>query len=141
MDKLSRKILKFMRNHGKDTSFTCPLDDGWDFEYENMCAFADLVQALQDSEPNILSSIKWLSDNGWVEIETLHSSTGDIPVAFRLSHKGIHQKEFNRMARIEFWKKSILTPIIVSLATSVIVSSLWPTLWHWLTDWLKRILR
>ncbi|MCI8601075.1 MAG: hypothetical protein HFE45_05715 [Oscillospiraceae bacterium] len=93
MDKLSRKILKFMRTHGEGTDFVCPIDDDWGFQYEHMCTFKELVQAIQDSESNILSAIKWLGDNGWVEFETISGNDREIPVAFRLSHKGMHKEE------------------------------------------------
>lgn len=139
MDKLSKKIMKFMRTRGKNTEFTCSLDENWDYCCD--CSLRELSQRIRNSEANTISAIKWLADEGWVEFDLLQDRGGEIAIGFHLSHKGLRQKEFNRMARIDFLKKSILTPIAVSFATSVIVSSLWPSLLRWLSGLLEQILQ
>lgn len=116
MDKLSKNIMKFMRKKGDNTEFSCSISDDWD-EYADV-AFHELVDSVKDDPSNISSAISVLIDDEWLEYRTM----GNSPIGIYMTHKGLHQKEYERMAWIDFILKSVFVPVLVSILTSAIVS-------------------
>ena len=61
-------------------------------------------------------------------------------MGFRLSYKGVKYKEFEQDKQKMFWRKSVLTPILVSLATTIVTSLLIPQL-PVLLKWLLSLIQ
>ena len=121
LDKLSRKILKHMQR-----STSSPSDTYYNFD-EDLDAIASAV--FTDSE-SARAAVGYLQEQGYIKFACYDNS--DIVAYFYLDHKGLHYMEFSWIARKEFWMQSILTPIIVTILTTIFLNNLWPTIWHWL---------
>ena len=123
MDKLSKKILKYMVKNGKGISYSCSISEDWD-DYANI-GLATLAEAIKADEDTVLAAVEYLTDegNGYLEYCNMDASWGPSPIGFRLTHRGLHYKEFEQEAVRTFITQSILTPIVVSAITALI------TLW------------
>lgn len=120
LDKLSRKILKHMNSASQ------PSDTYYDFD-EDLDAIASAVST--DSE-SARAAVRYLQEHGYIKYAYYNNS--DMVARFYLDHKGLHYMEFSWITRKEFWMQSILTPIIVTILTTIFLTNLWPTIWHWL---------
>lgn len=123
MDKLSKKILKYMVKNGKGISYSCSISEDWnDYADTSLSALAEAIKADEDT---VLAAVEYLTDegNGYLEYCNMDASWGPHPIGFRLTHRGLHHKEFEREAVRTFIMQSILTPIVVSAITALI------TLW------------
>lgn len=121
LDKLSRKILKHMQTETPSPSNTC-----YNFD-EDLDAIASAVSTDVQSAR---SAVEYLQKQGYIEF--MYFNNLDITSYFCLDHKGLHYREFVWIARKEFLMKSILTPIIVTILTTISINNLWPIIWHWL---------
>ncbi len=121
LDKLSRKILKHMQ-----TSVLSPSDKYYDFD-EDLDAIASAVFTDKES---VRTAVYYLQEQGFIKFSYYDNS--DMAAFFSLDHKGLHYMEFSWIARKEFWIQSILTPIIVTVLTTIFFNNLWPIIWHWL---------
>lgn len=126
--KLSEDILEFMLSCS-DT----PARISFDF-YDDI---DEIAKALSSDRETILIEIEDLEKNGFIKYEQYNGRQS----GFYLSHKGLHKKEFDKRAKMDFVKKSILTPIFVAFVTSIITTSLWPSLLNWLQAMLLWILQ
>lgn len=120
LDKLSREILKHMNSASQ------PSDTYYDFD-EDLDAIASAVST--DSE-SARAAVRYLQEQGYIKYAYYNNS--DMVSRFCLDHKGLHYMEFSWITRKEFWMQSILTPIIVTILTTIFLTNLWPTIWHWL---------
>lgn len=122
MDKLSERIMKFMRKNEESTAYSCSICDDWS-EYADT-PFYELVDFVRENPDNVSSALSNLVRQGWLEYKSLHSSTGDIHIAVCMTHKGLHQKEYEWMERKDFILKSLLVPVLVSVLTAALVSGI-----------------
>lgn len=121
LDKLSKKILNYMQ-----TASSSPSDTYYDFD-EDLDAIASAVST--DGE-SARAAVRYLQELGYIKFA--YNRSGDIAIRFYLDHKGLHYREFRWIATKEFWKRSVLTPIIVTVLTTIFLNHLWPTIWRWL---------
>lgn len=122
MDKLCKKIMEFMRRNGTSTAYSCSICDEWN-EYSDS-PFHELVDSLKEDPNNISSALSALVSDGWLEYKNLYSSTGDIHISVCMTHKGLHQKEYEQMDLKNFILKSLLVPVLVSVLTAALVSGM-----------------
>ena len=123
MDKLSKRILRYMVKHGKSVAYSCSISDDWN-DYANT-SLSDLAADIKSDEDTVLAAVEYLADEGnkYLEYCNVESSQGAIPIGFRLTHRGLHYKAIQREAVQEFIMQSIFTPIVVSAITALM------TLW------------
>lgn len=60
--------------------------------------------------------------------------------SFALCEPGRNYREYAGIASREFWRKSVLTPVFVSLATTLItgaIQSWWPQIQEWVSKFLS----
>lgn len=120
LDKLSKKILKHLQ-----TASSHPSDTYYDFD-DDLDAIATSISS--DSE-SVRAAVRFLNAQGFIKYGYTQSGR---TYCFYLDHKGLHQKELNRIAVKEFLMKSILTPIVVAFLTTLFINNLWPGIWQWL---------
>lgn len=121
MDKLSKKILDYMV-HSSDK----PTEKIYWFGGDTPAA-ETISNAVKYPEAEVDSSIRYLIDLGYLDAHDYY---------FTMNYRGLKYRHFLREARLDFWKRSILTPILVSFATTILTVNLWPIAWHWLLDLL-----
>ena len=120
LDKLSKRILKHMQ-----TASSHPSDTYYDFD-DDLDAIA---AAVSSSSESVRAAVRFLNEQGYIKYGYTQSGT---LYCFYLDHKGLHQKELDRIAGKEFLMKSILTPVVVAFLTTLFINNLWPGIWHWL---------
>ena len=105
MDKVCKKVLERMHQDGPPEQFAFWLFDG---------AMKLEAEACGLSVEELGNALRYLIENGWAEYVF---SRDNHRSGVKLTHKGVHYKEFiwrDRMSRI-------LIPAAVSVATSIIV--------------------
>lgn len=120
LDKLSKKILKYMQ-----TASTNPSESYYDFDDD----LDDIAASVSSDSESVRAAIRFLKDREYIKYG--YTQSGRL-YCFYLDHKGLHQKEFSWIGIKGFLMKSILTPIVVAFLTTLFVNYLWPTIWHWL---------
>lgn len=126
MDKLSTKILAFAVKSAGSTDKFFSVNPDWDSEAN--VSFQALVDAAQVPPSDVLAAVKYLAENGFVEYRRLHTKRGtSINLAFRLTHTGLHYKEFRYLAARERWMERIIgfvSGVLVSVMGGIILSLL-----------------
>lgn len=126
LDKLSKAILKYMIANGKNTSYV------WSFSesivYECQSTIYKIAEDINIDVEDIRACVRYLQEHGYIEYQVAVSRSGKQNVGFHLSHKGLNTFEISLIKTKEFMIKSILTPILVSIATTVIIHLLVPLL-------------
>lgn len=124
MDKLCKKILNYLIRASDK-----PTEELYWFGGDTPAAEA-ISKAVKYPEPEVDSAIRYLIDLGYLDVQSY---------CFTLNYRGLKYRHFLREEIFIFWKRSILTPIIVSFATTILTATLWPIAWRWLLDLLKSI--
>lgn len=75
--------------------------------------------ATKYTKNQINDSIDYLKENNYLKVEYAERR----PWTIEIKYKGLHYKDFNRIRFNNFFMKSILTPIIVSVITTLL--ALW----------------
>lgn len=127
LDKLSKKILYYMRTDTENPSETY-YDFGDDLD--------EMAEKISSDSESVRAAIRYLEKNEYIKFGYTDS---EYAIRFYLDHKGLHRKELLWIEFLEFFQKSILTPIIVAFLTSVITINLWTSLLHWLRTLLLQI--
>ena len=123
LDKLSKRILNFTVNTANDTS--CFFSINSEFDSEAKTTFHSLVEAVKATESDVLEAVKFLNKNDLVEYRVLRSKTGELKIAFHLTHEGMHFKELKALKTRERWKERILgfiSGILVSVIGSLLLT-------------------
>ena len=104
LDKLSRKILKYMKNHPNigDTNF-------------NAGVFG-IAEGISTNQQQVRDAIHYLETSGLIAYR--RNGKGQI-VGFRLSHLGQHNTEFTIRNLLENWLDRIVSFILGVVATIV----------------------
>ena len=134
MDKLAKKILNFAIDIAGTTDTFFSINPEWDSEAT--IPFQTLVDAAQVPPSDVLAAVKYLSENGFIEYRRLHAKHGDINLAFRLTHTGLHYKEISASQTKNLLLKSVALPVAVSVITTLAINAmqwLWPLIQQWLS--------
>lgn len=124
LDSLSKKILKYMQTHSDN-----PSQRYYDFDED----LEEIATAVSSDKESVRTAVRYLEENGYIKyIHTKHGTT----IGFYLDHKGLRLDEFNRLETLSFLKRSVITPIIVSVLTSILTLKLWP----WILQLLRTLL-
>lgn len=121
LDKLSKRIIRYMR-----TSTKTPSETVYTFSED----LPTMAEAVSRDEGSIRAALRYLEGEGYVVIEGF---------IFYLDHKGLNRREFVRIEVWDFLRKSVFTPIVVAFLTTILTSHLWPQLWRWLQGLLSAI--
>lgn len=124
LDRLSKKVLYYMQTDTEN-----PSEAYYNFEDD----LDELAKEIGSDSESVRAAIRYLKRNEYIEFGRTDSGRA---VRFYLDHKGLHRKEFSWIEFLEFFKKSILTPIIVAFLTSIVTVNLWPSIWRWLQSLL-----
>lgn len=125
LDKLAKKILNFAIDIAGTTDTFFSINPEWDSEAT--IPFQTLVDAAQVPPSVVLAAVKYLSENGFIEYRRLHAKHRDINLAFRLTHTGLHYKEFRHLATRERWTERIIgfvSGVLVSIVGGLILATL-----------------
>lgn len=120
LDRLSKKILRYMRTASEN-----PSKKHYNFS-DDLNEIAKITAS--DSE-TVRAAVRYLEKTEYI---AYMRTTDGRAVRFYLDHKGLHSKEISWLECLDFFKKSILTPIIVAFLTSILTINLWPALIQWL---------
>lgn len=104
LDKNSKQLLNKLISDMPDLPF-----NAFSFDYFN-------EYNLNNCE--VSSQIEYLISNGYLE-KCMRNGKW---VGYNLTHEGRHYKEIQRLENIDFFKKSILVPIAVSILTTLITA-------------------
>lgn len=116
MDKFCKQILIKLNDVDGD-----PAGKYYDFQED----LDDLAKKLSVGTETLRSAINYLHDAGLIDYA---KSQSGMVMGFRLNYRGVKHKEFSQEDRKNFWKQSVLTPVLVSLATTIVTSLLLPQL-------------
>lgn len=134
MDKLAKKILDFAIETAETTGNFFSINSEWDSEAN--VPFELLVKAAQVPPADVLAAVKYLAENNFVEYRRLHARNGNINIAFRLTHTGLHYKEIRLSQTKNLLLKSVALPVAVSFITTLTINALkwlWPQILQWIT--------
>lgn len=124
MDKTSKKILERMHQDGSPEQFAFWL-------------FGDAVrleaEACGLSVEDFANAVNHLIAEGWAEYVFTRDGYRS---GVKLTHKGVHYKEFIRRETAKTALTSILIPILVSLITTLVASGL-PALLQQISQWFS----
>lgn len=112
MIKNQKKILRFCCKHYRD----------------NFCIRTKDLDPLKLPKEEIYTCCKNLYEENYL---TRYSATADHSVFFQLDHKGKHYREINREELRSFMLRSVFTPILVSLITTLIMLFIKGSLWKY----------
>lgn len=124
MDKTSKLILDKLISAGKGTDYICAFDDAWANQAD--IVIDDFAKSLNMRTEDVRAAVRKLKQDGWLEYQQVAKQ--EKPAGFHLSHAGLNYKEIKRIETIKFIKRSILTPIAVSFATTILTVNLWPSI-------------
>lgn len=127
LDKLSIKILEYMNQNENASRKTYDFDD--DIE--------QIAFAVGSDYEAVRSAVRYLKEQEYIKFILRSNGRAD---GFYLDHKGLHQKELKALENKDFWRKSILTPILVAFATSLVTVHLLPLILKWLKQMLLQLL-
>jgi len=118
LDRLTVKILRFMAPKGAE--YFCSLSSSWDYQAD--VAIVDICRSVSASEPEVLEAVEYMVKRNLAGYRTLDSSAGPVHTAFYLKHEGLRWREIRRNERNSFLIKSVFVPVVVSVATSLLIS-------------------
>lgn len=98
-DKLTKKILRFMASKGANRF--CSLSPEWNNETD--IRFEDLCEAVHASENEVSAAISFLKRHDLAKYRSISSRSGPVPIAFCLTHEGLHFREFEMLSSKEKW--------------------------------------
>lgn len=122
-DAVTEKILTFLAPRGANCF--CSLSEYWDSEAD--IPIAEVADAVGVSPEAVQQAAEYMVKNGLAEYRILSSRSSRIEVAFRLTHEGLHYREYRRLSAKERWAEraiGFISGLLVSVAGSVIVSLL-----------------
>lgn len=114
LDKLSEKLLEQMR---KDYSESNQIYYDFDEDLDN------LAEKISSDSESVHAAVRYLEKLDFIEYG--RSSESNTVIYFLLSHKGLHQKELNRLEAKERWKERLygfISGILASVLVSLILS-------------------
>jgi len=114
LDALSKKILEQMR-----VDFSSSNDTYYDFD-EDLDMLAEKISS--DGE-SVHKAVRYLEELGYIEYG--RSSVSNTVMYFLLSHKGLHQKELDRLEIKERWKERLwgfISGVLVTVLAALIIS-------------------
>lgn len=117
MDKSSKKLLEFINTRYASGDEFCLLASS-----KNGYTISVVSEALGKSENEIKLNVQFLADNGYIKLFTNEDETQKI--AFALSHKGIHWKEFHREEIAKYLKDNWIDCVSMLLALAAFILSL-----------------
>ena len=103
-DRLTNKILQFLAPKGAECF--CSISENWD--HESKVPIGQLCNTVNAQRSEVLAAVAYLVEQGLAQYRFLNSSTGHVNIAFRLTHQGLHYKEFRRLTSKERWKERII---------------------------------
>ena len=106
LDKSSKTLL----NHLKSTANTS--SHIYDFS-----EYYEIAQALNTTAYDIAEPVSYLLQNGYLSYQKANGKN----IGFRLSHQGVNYREIRKNEKIDFFCKSILAPIVVSLLVNLAI--------------------
>lgn len=124
MDKLSKSILRYMASRQNASGIYWSVDD-------SVGAYAhvpinDLCTAVDASYDDVMAAVDHLVKIDYLEYKYLSSRRGPVRASFKLTHLGIHHKEFRQLSQRERWKERIwgfLSGVGVSLMGAIIAKA------------------
>ncbi|WP_298016713.1 hypothetical protein [uncultured Dysosmobacter sp.] len=122
LDKTNRKILEYMNANGE-----CPSKRFYDFD-EDLKKIADKIGTDKET---VRAAVRSLNAGNYI-IYTCDQHGR--PLRFSLDHKGLHYRELQRLDTAAFLKKSILTPIVVTILTTAALHGI-PELLRLIAKW------
>lgn len=125
MDKLAKKILDFAIKTAGTTGDFFSVNSQWDSEAS--VPFDCLVEAAQVPPADVLAAVKYLAENNFIEYRRLNTKKGPINMAFRLTHTGLHYKEFRYLEARERWIERIfgfVSGVLVTVVGGLILAGL-----------------
>lgn len=98
MDKTCQKIIRSMLKNGTDCDFVCGFADS------ELCDFSitQMSDEINENASNIRAAVKFLEEQGHVQYQYLCTSSGKKAIGFRLSHKGVNWKYFERKETLDY---------------------------------------
>ena len=118
IDKTSAKLLNYMISHHDTTSYV------WHYGEQ----FNTMASELQLLPGDLRSCVQHLEATGYIAYHKRNLHGQSISNGFCLTHKGLHRREFSWLEIRQFLFRSILTPIVVSILTTIAL--------HWLAQLL-----
>ncbi len=112
LDKLSKKILKYMNEQPQ------PSDTYYNFDED----LDEIAEAVASDSESVRSAVRYLHEQG--HIKFAHYNDSNIAACFYLDHKGLHHEEFNRLEAKERWKErfyGFVSGVLVSVLASLII--------------------
>ena len=127
MEKESKKMLKYMLENPICEDGYCML---WDF-YDAYC------EETGYSEQRVMACMRYLESKGYIRYCQNQNGTD---VGFELEHKAYQRRALQREVVLEFLIKSVVVPVFVSFATTIVLTHVWPMVKEPLYHLLKPIL-
>lgn len=112
IDRLSRKILKYMNTNSQH-----PSEAYYDFEED----VERISSALGSDSETIRASIRYLEKSEYIKFGLTQSGT---VINFYLDHKGLHWKEFRRAEIIKYLEEKWIDFLAMLLALAALIISL-----------------
>ena len=109
LDKTSVNLLNYMIKHHNTTSYVWMFDTSLDI----------LSAELNVKTEDLRACIRYLESNGFLEYQRASSRTSSFVIGFHLSHQGLHYAEITGLERRQFFYRSVLTPIFVTIITTL----------------------
>ena len=111
LDKTSIHLLNYMIKYQNTTSYVWMFDTSLDI----------LSAELNVKDEDLRACIRYLESKGFLEYQYASSGTTKYIIGFHLSHQGLHYVEITGIERKQFFYRSILTPIIVTITTTLVL--------------------
>lgn len=108
LDTLSKKVLTYMQKEPQNIYY-------FQFDLDQM------ANSLSADTEALRAAVRYLEENGFIKYQR---TTSGHTLGFYLDHKGLHYEELSKIEKIDFLKKSVLVPILVTMATNGIIALL-----------------
>lgn len=106
LDKLSRKILKYMRENPDATRTN--FHEG----------IYEIAQATSSEPEMVRAAVKFLKEENFIEYILTRRNT---LVGFKLTHVGLHSDEFEHLEAMEKWKERIIGGIGTLIVEAIVI--------------------
>lgn len=121
MDKQSKAILEFAVSQPGCEELLFSINEEWDDDAN--ISLGDLADGAGLAPADTRSTVRYLVENDYAEYICLNLSSGPLPVAFKLKHKGIHWKEFRQIAFCDYFKEKWIDILALAIACAALLKS------------------
>lgn len=122
MDKLSKRILRYMVKTGKTTDFV------WSFDqvliYQCKSSIYELSDRINIPTEDVRACIRYLNEIGYIEYQYTRTSKEHRAVGFHLSHKGLHYKHFRKQEILAYIAEKWIDFLSMLLSLAAIIISI-----------------